>query len=284
MGLGSAAVKNAVPVTVWRSPVFVSDEPCVFWPDNGEGFHQDRVGASVLHADTYLEPSVVQFSDVERNGGLLCLSLPPHDSVGCERAPGRNKQRRDGDPVTRLEFRHSLAPARGNTSTVISSLHQLGLNGRIDQFRQEVGKAYRLAPTHDPDGIFESDHHGLPATFEAAKDAGVNLCCMVRLSATGGLNHALNNREIAIVKGMLNRGDRQHDIAAYFGINSGRIAEINTGERGQGIVAALAADLPPAGPYISGRSALHARDTLKAVRDLIDEAIEEIDIWERADE
>ena len=27
----------------------------------------------------------------------------------------------------------------------------------------------------------------------------------------------LNHREIAIVKGMLERGDRQHDIAAYFG-------------------------------------------------------------------
>jgi hypothetical protein len=30
---------------------------------------------------------------------------------------------------------------------------------------------------------------------------------------------ALKDGEIAIVKGMLVRGDRQHDIAAYFGVN-----------------------------------------------------------------
>lgn len=95
---------------------------------------------------------------------------------------------------------------------------------------------------------------------------------------------ALSNREIAVVKGMLSRGDRQHDIAAYFGINSGRIAEINTGERGNGVAAAVAADLPPPGPYLAGRSALHARDTLNALRDLIDEALTEIDLWERKDD
>jgi hypothetical protein len=33
---------------------------------------------------------------------------------------------------------------------------------------------------------------------------------------------ALNDREIAVVKGMLFRGDRQHDIAACFGINDGQ--------------------------------------------------------------
>jgi hypothetical protein len=39
---------------------------------------------------------------------------------------------------------------------------------------------------------------------------------------------ALNEGEIAIVKGMLLWGDRQHDIAAYFGVNGGRVAEIST--------------------------------------------------------
>jgi hypothetical protein len=40
----------------------------------------------------------------------------------------------------------------------------------------------------------------------------------------------LNYRETQIVRGMLKRGDRQHDIAAYFGVNGGRIAEIATGK------------------------------------------------------
>jgi hypothetical protein len=61
---------------------------------------------------------------------------------------------------------------------------------------------------------------------------------------------ALNDGEIAVVKGMLIRGDKQHAIAA--------------------------------GPYTAGRSALRARDTLTALRDLIQEAIEEIDLYEKS--
>lgn len=95
---------------------------------------------------------------------------------------------------------------------------------------------------------------------------------------------ALNTREIAIVKGMIARGDRQHDIAAYFGINGGRIAEINTGQTGDGIKAAPIEMLPQAGPYMAGRSALRARDTLLALRGLIDEAIADIVDYESGDQ
>ena len=93
----------------------------------------------------------------------------------------------------------------------------------------------------------------------------------------------LNDQEVAIVKGMLARGDRQHDIAAYFGVNGGRVGEISIGKRGQGISASAAQLLPPPGPYLAGRSALRARDTLVALRDLIDEAINDIDLYERQD-
>lgn len=96
----------------------------------------------------------------------------------------------------------------------------------------------------------------------------------------------LNDSEIAIVKGMIARGDRQHDIASYFGVNGGRIGEINNQTRGigAGIAAAPTHDLPPAGPYMAGRSALKARETLSALRDLIDETISEIDLYEGATE
>ena len=90
----------------------------------------------------------------------------------------------------------------------------------------------------------------------------------------------LNNQEISIVKGMLRRGDRQHDIAAYFGVNGGRIGEINTGQRGSEVSAADAQDLPPPGPYMAGRSALRARETLIALRELVDGAIADIDLYE----
>jgi hypothetical protein len=58
--------------------------------------------------------------------------------------------------------------------------------------------------------------------------------------------------DIAIIKGMLARGDKQSDVAAYFGTNSGRIAETNTGQRYAGILPAAPHQLPPAGPHVSG--------------------------------
>lgn len=53
----------------------------------------------------------------------------------------------------------------------------------------------------------------------------------------------------ALIKGMLLRGDRQSDIAACFGINSGRVAETNRGQRFAHVNPAPADELPPAGPY-----------------------------------
>lgn len=94
---------------------------------------------------------------------------------------------------------------------------------------------------------------------------------------------SLNHREISVVKGMLARGDKQQDIAAYFGVNGGRISEINTGqcEDAVGVGPAVEADLPPAGPIMAGRSALHMRDTLRALRNDIDRVLAEIDDFER---
>lgn len=86
-----------------------------------------------------------------------------------------------------------------------------------------------------------------------------------------------NNGEIAVVKGMIARGDRQSDIAAYFGVNGGRISEINTEKYGADIKAALQDQLPPPGPYFaSGRSTIRATETLTALRDLIDQTLAEM--------
>lgn len=62
--------------------------------------------------------------------------------------------------------------------------------------------------------------------------------------------------DAAIIKGMLKRGDNQHDIAAYFGVDSGRISETNTGKRYQGVAPAARHVLPPPGsPLEHARSA-----------------------------
>ena len=73
----------------------------------------------------------------------------------------------------------------------------------------------------------------------------------------------LTERDAAVVKAMLARGDRQHDVAAWFGVNGGRIAEIATGRSFRSTAAADQAHLPPRGPYPSGR------DTVIALRALV---------------
>ena len=63
----------------------------------------------------------------------------------------------------------------------------------------------------------------------------------------------LDRADAAIVKGMLARGDRQHDIAAWFGVNGGRVAEIASCEKFAHVEKAPTETLPPRGPYMSGR-------------------------------
>jgi hypothetical protein len=92
---------------------------------------------------------------------------------------------------------------------------------------------------------------------------------------------SLQTTDIPLIKGMLARGDRQSDIAAFFGVNSGRIAEIHTGKRFPEASTAIDG-LPPPGPYLAARSAHQAKDTLVALRDLIEESLQQIEIWEQA--
>jgi len=66
----------------------------------------------------------------------------------------------------------------------------------------------------------------------------------------------LTSQDAAIVKAMIARGDRQHDIAAWFGVNGGRIGEIASGRTFSQVPATQSANLPPRGPYPSGREAV----------------------------
>ena len=57
-----------------------------------------------------------------------------------------------------------------------------------------------------------------------------------------------------VILGMVARGDREHDIAAWFGVNSGRIPEVKAGDYGT-LEAAPANQLPPSGaPGLKGRA------------------------------
>jgi|SRR6516162_788540 uncharacterized protein YjbI with pentapeptide repeats len=70
----------------------------------------------------------------------------------------------------------------------------------------------------------------------------------------------LSEAQASLVKGMLLRGDRQHDIAAWFGVNSGRIAGVKDGKLHPTAPSAQLNELPP--PGSPGQFALTAMSAL----------------------
>lgn len=64
----------------------------------------------------------------------------------------------------------------------------------------------------------------------------------------------LTAQDAALIRGMIARGDRHHDIAAFFGVNQGRIAEVARGARFPDALAAEADELPPKGPYLTPKT------------------------------
>lgn len=90
--------------------------------------------------------------------------------------------------------------------------------------------------------------------------------------------YKLTQNDVAIVLAMQARGDRDHDIAAWFGVNQGRVAEAKNGNFGQ-VALAPANVLPPTGaPGVKGRrlrdsvnkalALLAANDTVGALSEL----------------
>lgn len=62
----------------------------------------------------------------------------------------------------------------------------------------------------------------------------------------------ITREQAAIAKGLLARGDKQSDIAAFLSTNSGRIAEINTGARHKDVAAVPGKDLPTVSEVAGG--------------------------------
>jgi hypothetical protein len=68
---------------------------------------------------------------------------------------------------------------------------------------------------------------------------------------------SLTSADIPTVLGMVQRNDRSHDIAAWFGVNQGRIKEAKDGKFGLP-KAAPQSSLPPKGPPgVKGRALRH---------------------------
>jgi hypothetical protein len=102
----------------------------------------------------------------------------------------------------------------------------------------------------------------LPPSLQPKQRSGA------RMNRARSSGRRLSAEEAAMVKAMLQRGDRHHDIAAWFGVNQGRIAEVKGGE--------LYPEVRPAGPHAlppqgsPGRIALIAMDALSDARVHID--------------
>ena len=93
-------------------------------------------------------------------------------------------------------------------------------------------------------------------------------------AASAGIS--LDDADAAIAKGMLNRGDRQHDIAAWFGVNGGRIAEVSTGKTFSHVAAATTG-LPRSGPYLSGRGSAKAKRKLEDIKVRLETLLDEVE-------
>lgn len=84
---------------------------------------------------------------------------------------------------------------------------------------------------------------------------------------------SLSEADAAVAKGMLARGDRQHDIAAWFGVNGGRIAELANAKQFWWVQPApVDNQLPPSGPYLCGRDAMAALEALAAAEAALEAA------------
>jgi hypothetical protein len=90
-----------------------------------------------------------------------------------------------------------------------------------------------------------------------------------RMNRARSSGRRLSAAEAAKVKAMLARGDRHHDIAAWFGVNQGRIAEVKGGELHPEVSPARPEDLPPQGS--PGRMAIISMQALDDVKKALED-------------
>ena len=94
---------------------------------------------------------------------------------------------------------------------------------------------------------------------------------------------SLSQKDAQIIMGMLARGDHNHHIAAWFGENPARVAEVKDGSAFGTVTAAPSTDLPLKGaPGPKGRCLYaYATDALKVLKDKgpagVAEAISELE-------
>lgn len=94
----------------------------------------------------------------------------------------------------------------------------------------------------------------------------------------------LTQEQASIAKGLLARGEKQHDIAAFLGCNGGRIAEIAKGKKFADVKPAIRRELPTPAALVSGYSVHIARQAIMRAKLALDTALSFLDDCERETE
>jgi hypothetical protein len=91
-----------------------------------------------------------------------------------------------------------------------------------------------------------------------------------------GERRMITEEQAGIVKGLLARGEKQHDIAAFFGVNGGRIAEIAKGKKFPDVSPAAKRELPTPAVMVQGYAAHVALQALRIIEIAVQSAIARI--------
>jgi hypothetical protein len=86
----------------------------------------------------------------------------------------------------------------------------------------------------------------------------------------------LNEEQASIIKGLLARGEKQHDIAAFFAVNGGRVAEIAKGYKFPEVKPAAKRDLPTPAVLMQGYASYVALQALRIIELAVHSAIARI--------
>lgn len=77
---------------------------------------------------------------------------------------------------------------------------------------------------------------------------------MAKAPASG---YQVNQADVPLILAMIARGDRKHDVAAWFGLNQGRIKEVEDGRHGNPAMASEETLPPPGSPGPRARELRH---------------------------
>ena len=69
------------------------------------------------------------------------------------------------------------------------------------------------------------------------------------MSRLYGDDEELTDTDASVVKGMIDRGDKNETIAAFFGVNQRAVSHIRSGKKFPSATSAKSESLPPPGPY-----------------------------------